>query len=131
MSAGAEPVGAGVPETAERDGAFPRLDDDQRARFRELGKVRDVEPGDVLFAAGDISGDFFIIESGALGLLTGQRLYLTGVVRDPGQVIQVPVETLRQIVAEDKTLSDVILGAFIARRAILIDVGTGIKLIGS
>jgi thioredoxin reductase (NADPH) len=38
---------------------------------------------------------------------------------------------LRQIVAENKTLSDVILGAFIARRAILIDVGTGIKLIGS
>src|SRR3954469_7538401 len=156
MSAGAEPVGAGVPETAERDGAFPRLDDDQRARFRELGKVRDVEPGDVLFAAGDISGDFFIIESGAiaivqglgeenrviaihgrhrftgeLALLTGQRLYLTGVVRDPGQVIQVPVETLRQIVAEDKTLSDVILGAFIARRSILIDLGTGIKVIGS
>src|SRR5207253_2352253 len=35
------------------------------------------------------------------------------------------------IVAEDKTLSDLILGAFIARRSILIDVGTGIKLIGS
>ena len=46
-------------------------------------------------------------------------------------MIQVPVERLREIVAEDKTLSDVILGAFIARRAILIDVGTGIKLIGS
>src|SRR5439155_26841052 len=40
-------------------------------------------------------------------------------------------ERLRQIVAEDKTLSDLILGAFIARRSILIDVGTGIKLIGS
>jgi thioredoxin reductase (NADPH) len=38
---------------------------------------------------------------------------------------------LREIVAEDKTLSDLILGAFIARRSILIDIGTGIKLIGS
>jgi thioredoxin reductase (NADPH) len=46
-------------------------------------------------------------------------------------VIQIPVERLREIVAEDKTLSDLILGAFIARRSILIDVGTGIKLIGS
>jgi thioredoxin reductase (NADPH) len=149
-------IGAGVAETVERDGAFPRLDDMQRARLRELGRLRTVEPGEVLFAAGDASSDFFVIESGAvtivqglghenrviavhgrhrflgeLGLLAGQRLYLSGVVRDAGQVIQVPVERLRQIVAEDKALSDVILGAFIARRAILIDVGTGIQLIGS
>src|SRR5207249_303961 len=54
-----------------------------------------------------------------------------GVVRDAGQVIQVPLDKLREIVDEDKTLSDVILGAFMARRSILIGVGTGIKLIGS
>ena len=46
-------------------------------------------------------------------------------------MIQVPLDRLREIVTEDKTLSDVILGAFMARRSILIDVGTGIKLIGS
>jgi thioredoxin reductase (NADPH) len=150
------PVGAGVPETVDRDGAFPRLDDKQMARFRELGQVRSVEPGEVLFAAGDEGSDFFIVESGAvtivqglgeenrviavhkerrflgeLSMLMGQRLYLTGVVRDAGRVIQVPVETLREIVDEDKTLSDMILGAFMARRSILIGVGTGIKLIGS
>jgi thioredoxin reductase (NADPH) len=149
-------VGAGAPETGDRDGAFPRLDEDQRARLLELGRLRTVEAGEVLFAAGDVGSDFFVIESGAvaivqglgqenrliavhgqhrflgeLGLLTGQRLYLSGVVRDPGQVIEVPIEGLRQIVAEDKTLSDLILGAFIARRSILIDIGTGIKLIGS
>jgi thioredoxin reductase (NADPH) len=150
------PVGAGVPETVDRDGAFPRLDDKQMARFRELGQVRPVEPGEVLFAAGDEGSDFFIVESaavtivqglgeenrviavhkerrflGELSMLMGQRLYLTGVVRDAGRVIQVPVETLREIVDEDKTLSDMILGAFMARRSILIGVGTGIKLIGS
>ena len=143
-------------ETVDRDGAFPRLDDSQRARLRGLGRVRAVEPGEVLFAAGDESSDFFVIESGAvtivqglgaenrviavhgqhrflgeLSLLTGQRLYLSGVVRDPGEVVQVPLDRLREIVTEDKTLSDVILGAFMARRSILIDVGTGIKLIGS
>ena len=143
-------------ETVDRDGAFPRLDEDQRTRLRGLGRVRAVEPGEVLFAAGDESSDFFVIESGAvtivqglgaenrviavhgqhrflgeLSLLTGQRLYLSGVVRDPGEVVQVPLDRLREIVTEDKTLSDVILGAFMARRSILIDVGTGIKLIGS
>jgi thioredoxin reductase (NADPH) len=149
-------IGAGVAETVDRDGAFPRLDDDQLARLRKLGRVRKVESGEVLFASGEVGSDFFVIESGAvaivqglghedrviavhgrhrflgeLGLLWGQRLYLSGVVRDAGQVVQVPLERLREIVAEDKTFSDLILGAFIARRSILIDVGTGIKLIGS
>ncbi len=155
MTANGE-IGAGVPETVDRDGAFPRLDDDQRARLRKLGRLRTVESGEVLFAAGDAGSDFFVIESGAvaivqglghedrliavhgrhrflgeLGLITGQRLYLSGVVRDAGEVIQVPLERLPEIVAEDKTLGDLILRAFIARRSILIDVGTGIKLIGS
>ena len=64
-------------------------------------------------------------------MITGQRLYLAGVVREPGEVIQVPLETLRELHREDKTLSDLILGAFMARRSILIGAGTGIKLIGS
>jgi thioredoxin reductase (NADPH) len=156
MSREDQQIGVGVAETADRDGAFPRLDENQRTRLRSLGRLRTVEPGEVLFAAGDEGSDFFVIESGAvaivqglgqenrviglherhrflgeLSLLMGQRLYLSGVVRDAGQVIQVPVEKLREIVAEDKALSDVILGAFIARRSILIGVGTGIKLIGS
>jgi thioredoxin reductase (NADPH) len=150
------PIAVGVPETPDRDGAFPRLDANQRARLREVGRVRKVESGEVLFAAGDRGSDFFVIESGAvaivqgygdenrviavqgqhrflgeLSLVAGQRLYLTAVVRDRGEVIQVPVEKLREIVDEEKALSDVILGAFIARRSILIGVGTGIKLIGS
>ena len=125
-------------------------------QLREMGQVRAVEPGEVLFAEGDAGSDFFIIESGSvtivqgygkenriiavhgehrflgeMSMLTGQRIYLTGVVREPGEVIQVPIEKLRQIVAEDKTLSDLFLSAFMARRSILIGVGTGIKLIGS
>jgi NADPH-dependent glutamate synthase beta subunit-like oxidoreductase len=50
-------IGAGVAETVDRDGAFPRLDDDQRARLRNLGRLRSVEPGEVLFAAGDAGSD--------------------------------------------------------------------------
>jgi thioredoxin reductase (NADPH) len=158
VSVAGPPIGAGEPETPDRYGlgAFPRLDEEQRARFRGLGRVRSVEPGDVLFAAGDEATSFFIIESGAaavvqgygrenrviavhgehrflgeLGMLIGQPLYLTGVIRDPGEVIEVPLAKLREIVDEDKTLSDLILGAFMARRSILIGVGAGIKLIGS
>ena len=151
-----EPPGTGLPETRERDGAFPRLDDEQRERFRRLGRVRAVQPGEVLFSAGERGGSFFVIESGSvaivqgygeedrvvaihgvhrflgeLSLLTGQRLYLSGVVREAGEVIEVPLRQLWEVVAEDKGFSDLILGAFMARRAILIGLGTGIKLIGS
>jgi thioredoxin reductase (NADPH) len=150
------PVGEGLPETPNRDGAHPRLDEEQLAQLRRLGELRHVKPGDVLFAEGDPESDFFVIESGMvaivqgygaenrviavhgpkrflgeLSMLTGQRIYLSGVVRDEGEVIQVPLEKLRELVAEDKTLSDLILGSFMARRAILIEAGTGIKLIGS
>jgi thioredoxin reductase (NADPH) len=156
MSGDGQAVGAGLPETPERDGAFPRLDEEQLARLRGLGRLRPVEPGEVLFASGDPTSDFFVIESGTvtivqgygqenrviavhgrhrflgeLGMLAGQRLYLTGVVRDPGEVIQVPLEELRRLVREDMSLSNLILGAFFARRAILIGIGTGIKLVGS
>jgi len=151
-----EPIGLGQKETPERDGAFPRLEEDQLAQLRALGEVRPVMPGEVLFAEGDAGSDFFIIESGSvtivegygeedriiavhgahrflgeMSMLTGQRLFLSGVVREPGAVIQVPIEKLREIVAEDKNLSDLFLSAFMARRLILIGVGTGIKLIGS
>jgi thioredoxin reductase (NADPH) len=155
-----EPIvlGVGEEETPDRFGlgAFPRLDDDQMQRFRGWGRVRKVDPGEVLFAAGEEGDSFFIIESGSvtivedyggknrfialhkerrflgeLGLLVGQRLYLTGVVRDPGEVIEVPLQKLRELVDEDKALSDLILGAFMARRQILIGIGTGTRVIGS
>jgi thioredoxin reductase (NADPH) len=151
-----DPIGIGMEEPPDRDGAFPRLNDEQRARLRAHGKVRRVEAGEVLFRAGDASADFFVVESGAvaivqgygeenrvialhgahrflgeLNLLTGSRLYLTAVVRDPGELIEVPVEELRQIVAQDAELSNLIMGAFIARRTILIEAGTGVKIVGS
>jgi thioredoxin reductase (NADPH) len=150
------PIAAGLPETPDEDGAFPRFDEEQMERFRGLGRSRKTANGDVLFAEGDPGADFFVVESGSvavvqgygrenrvlavlgrhrftgeLSLLTGQRLFVTAVISDPGEVIQVPVGKLREIVAEDKGLSDIILGAYMARRSILIERETGIKLIGS
>ncbi len=158
MATPSQVPGVGEEETSDRLGlgAFPRLDDAQLERFRALGRIREVEPGEVLFAEGQEGESFFVIESGAvsivedhggknrliavhgehrflgeIGLLLGQRLYLTGVVRDRGAVIEVPVGELRKVVDEDRALSDLILGAFMARRQILIGIGTGNRLIGS
>ena len=151
-----EPLGAGMDEPLDRDGAFPRLDGEQRARLRAAGEVRAVAPGDVLFREGDAGYDFFVVESGAvaivqgygaenrviaihgrhrflgeLNLLTGSPPYLSAVVRDGGQVIQLSSARLREIVAEDQAFSNLILRAFLARRSILIDLGAGVKLVGS
>ena len=151
-----EPLGGGVEETPDRQGAFPRLDDVQRAKFRAVGTLREVGSGEVLFREGDRKYDFFIVESGAvtivqgygheqrviavhgqhrflgeLNLLTGSPPFLTAVVRDPGTVIQVPVERLREVVSSDEELSNTILRAFLGRRSILIEAGAGVKLVGS
>jgi thioredoxin reductase (NADPH) len=150
-----EPLGYGMEEPVDH-GAFPRLGDEQRARLRELGEVRAVRSGEVLFHEGAEDYDFFVVESGAvaivqgygeenrviavqgphrvlgeLNLLTGSPVYLTAVVRDDGEVIQVPAARLREIVAGDEELSNVILGAYLARRSVLIEVGAGIKVVGS
>jgi thioredoxin reductase (NADPH) len=150
-----EVIGAGVEESVDR-GAFPHLRDEQRARLRMMGEVLAVEAGDVLFRAGDESRNFFVVESGTvvivqgyerenrviavhgahgfigeLNLLTGSRIYLTAVVRDAGEVIKVPVGRLRELVAQDEELSNVILGAFLTRRSLLIEAGTGVKVVGS
>jgi thioredoxin reductase (NADPH) len=68
---------------------------------------------------------------GELNLLTGSRVYLSAVVRDPGEVIHVTAARLRTSLAEDADLSNLILGAFLARRALLIEAGAGVKVIGS
>jgi thioredoxin reductase (NADPH) len=151
-----EPLGFGIEEPPNRQGAFPRLDDDQLARFRMVGDIVKVEPGDILFQEGDESYDFFVVEAGAvtiargygsenrviavheagrflgeLNLLSGGRAYLTAVVRDAGSVIHVPVRRFMRFLRNQEDLANLIFGAYMARREILIEVGGGAKVIGS
>jgi thioredoxin reductase (NADPH) len=151
-----DPLGFGIPEPIDRNGAFPRLTDEQRGRLRDVGHVRAVTPGEILFRDGDAGYDFFVVESGAIAivegyghenrviavhgphrflgeinLVSGAPAYLTAVVRDAGEVIQVPAAALRTLLAEDEELSNLILRAFMSRRSILIDIGAGVKVVGS
>jgi thioredoxin reductase (NADPH) len=151
-----EPLGTGIEEPPDRNGAFPRLDDEQRDRLRAIGELRPVSPGDILFGEGDTAYDFYVVESGAvtivrgyggenhliavhgphrflgeLNLLTGSRVTLTAVVRDPGEVLRVPVKALRKLLSEDQEMSNLILRAMLARRSILIEVGGGVRVVGS
>ena len=66
-----QPLGLGIDEPVNRQGAFPRLDDEQRARLHAAGEVRAVQSGEVLFRDGDAGYDFFVVESGAVAMVDG------------------------------------------------------------
>jgi len=50
---------------------------------------------------------------------------------EPGEVLAVPAEKVRQVVTEDPALGDLILRAFILRRSLLIELGVGVQTVGS
>jgi thioredoxin reductase (NADPH) len=151
-STDAEPLS----ETDDTSGAFPRLTEGQIAALAAHGRRRSTTAGEVLFREGDRAYDFFVVLEGMvaivedfgghervigrhgkgrflgeLNLLTGQASFLTAVVRDPGEVLQVPVEALRRLVTQDSGLGDLILRAFLLRRYVLIGLGAGFRIIGS
>ncbi|HEY1835127.1 MAG TPA: FAD-dependent oxidoreductase [Solirubrobacteraceae bacterium] len=151
-----EPLGAGIEEPPNRNGAFPRLTEGQLDKLRAVGQTRATQAGEVLFADGDESYDFFVVEQGfvaivqdvgserrviavhgrhrflgELSLLTGTSAYLSAIVRDAGAVLQVPVARFRALLADDEELSNIFLRAYLSRRSILIDAEAGVRLVGS
>ncbi|MDX6287105.1 MAG: thioredoxin reductase [Frankiales bacterium] len=141
----------GLPSEAE-------LTDEQFATLREVGELRTVSVGDVLYRAGDEGFPFIAILDaeveivggtleqeivvvthgsrrflGELGLLTDERSRLTARVSRAGQIIAVPRTELRRLMAGDSEFGDIVLAAFMDRRHLLRD-GAGansIQVIGS
>jgi thioredoxin reductase (NADPH) len=137
--------------------AAPKLNDEQLALLARFGERRRIEVGDVLYADGDASYDFFVVLSGVvevvgtydgeeellavhdtgrflgeLNLLTGQRVYVTARVVEPGEVLALPVAELRRVIATLPGLSDIILGALVARRSVLLEgAARSVRVIGS
>jgi thioredoxin reductase (NADPH) len=68
---------------------------------------------------------------GELSLMTGEPAYNTAVVRESGEAIVLELDVLRRVIGANQQLGDLVLSAFIARRALLIGLGTGVRLIGS
>jgi len=137
--------------------AFPTLDDSELAVLQALGSRRSVAVGEYLYREGDATYDFYVILSGAaeivvrsdgeeriitrhgpgqflgeLNLLSGQRVYLSARVVEPGEVIVVPRAALHHLIATAPTLGDTILVAFLARRsALLSGASAAIRVVGS
>src|ERR1700691_2326450 len=116
------------------------------ARLVAYGTPQETRPGDVLFKPGDVDVDLIVVARGSvdvirtetadvpaetvakvraggfvgeLNLLTGQNVYLLCRVREAGTVYRVTPERLRQLMANDVELSDIVFKALIARRELL------------
>ncbi|GHD07778.1 thioredoxin reductase [Streptomyces violarus] len=144
-------------ETPDIYGAYPRLPDDQMDRLAQHGRRRAVDAGDVLIREGErceifyvvLSGSVAIVEGygtpderllrvhgpgrfiGELGLLNGQVAFYTATVRDPGEVLALSMDQLRDLVARDSILGDLVLRACLGRRALLVGQGAGFRIVGS
>ena len=68
---------------------------------------------------------------GELSLLTGEVSFYTAVAADDGEVLVVPVDRLRGLIAGDPAFGDLVLRAYLLRRSILIGLGAGLRIVGS
>src|SRR5690606_7150724 len=118
-----EPEGSVPFETPDIYGAYPRLSDGQLARLAQRGRRRAVDAGEVLIREGERCETFYVVLSGALailedygtpgerllrvhgpgrfigelGLLNGQVAFYTAVVRDPGEILALSMDQLRDL----------------------------------
>lgn len=142
---------------APGDQAFPTLTEAQIARIAAHGRLRKVESGEVLVRAGTRNANFFVVVSGHLdvvqlsdgvetliavhkpgqisgeiNLLSGRRAVFSVRAGEATEVIEVDHEHLLEIVQTDADLSEILMRAFILRRARMIARGIGdVVLIGS
>jgi thioredoxin reductase (NADPH) len=142
---------------AESDVAFPRLSADQVDTIAAVGSRFDLEPGAMLYSAGDLDYPLVLVLSGAvdvidghgtkrssvftthrthqfvgeLNLVTGEPAYLCAEVVEAGEGIAIDRETLGTLISREPRLGDQIMSALVARRALIIEAEGGARLIGS
>lgn len=114
-------------------------------------------PGEILFKPEDVSVPFFVLLSGRMEIvqpsldadrsvaghgpgeftgeitmISGQKCLVLGRVTEAGEFLELTGDALRQLVAKDAELSEIVMRAFILRRLALISSGFGnVILMGS
>jgi thioredoxin reductase (NADPH) len=144
-------------ETPDLHGAYPRLPEGQLEELAARGRRRPVQAGEILIHEGEPATEFIVILRGRvlmiashgtvdervvgvhgprrflgeLGFLEGQLSFFTAVAGEPGEVLAVPLDELREAAQRDVTLGDLILRAYFLRRSMLIGLEAGFRIIGS
>jgi thioredoxin reductase (NADPH) len=141
----------------DQDRLFPTLSAPQIARIASHGRRRAVSHGDVLVEVGDANVPFFVVLSGHVqalrpsedgetlivthgpGQFSGEANMITGRramgrlrVSDSGDVLELSRDALLAVIQTDPDVSDILMRAFMLRRAALIERHFGdVVLIGS
>ena len=149
------PLPTDLPETADRYGAFPRLDDAQLELLARYGTRRTWQPGETLFREGDPGYDFQVVLSGAvavvehagaadqrvvsvhgerrflgeLDLFSDRPVFLTAVVLRPSEVVTVPDAQVRTVFGQDRALKETVLRAFLIRRSMLLELAADLRVV--
>jgi thioredoxin reductase (NADPH) len=133
-----------------RTQAFPVLTPAQIDRVLPVGKVRQVQRGEILFEPGDTNVPFFVLLSGGMEIvqpdltgerpiathargeftgemtmISGHRCLVLGRSTEPGEFLELTGDGLRSLIAKDAELSEIFMRAFILRRLELIRRGQG------
>lgn len=137
--------------------ATPTLNEADMEVIAEYGERRQVRQGEYLYHEGDATNEFFVVVSadidvlmtvdgeeriiishgpgrflGELNMLSGLRVYVSARVARAGDVIAIPRDRLRELMARRPRLGDTILAAFMARRGMLMErAAPSIRVIGS
>ncbi|MGL4255999.1 MAG: FAD-dependent oxidoreductase [Microbacterium sp.] len=147
-----------LPETPDTNGAYPRVSDEQIALLSPYGERRRLAKESMLFCAGDrdcglfvvLGGKVRVVEEGGpqgtsrviavhgrgrfvgdLSMLTGQAVYVTAIAQTDVEVLEIASDRVKEAVTQNQAMGDLILRAFILRRAIHANLGIGLRIIGS
>lgn len=141
---------------ARESETFPRLDDDQVQRVAAFGTVEELHAGTVVFAPGDRRVDFFLVLdghieiyeprdsttevmtvharhqfTGELDLFNDRAILVGGRMGVDGRVARLSRPQFRRMLSAEPDIADVILPAFILRRAGFIQHGqAAVRLLG-
>jgi thioredoxin reductase (NADPH) len=144
-------------ETPDLSGAYPRLSEEQIGLLHGYGSRRPTSRGELLIVEGRPDEEFIVVLSGRvaivtafgspeqqivrvhgpgrflgeLSLLTGQVAFSTAIVLDPGEVLEVPTDRLRECLLREPAFGDEILRAYLIRRTLAIGEGLGFRIVGS
>jgi thioredoxin reductase (NADPH) len=130
----------------------PTLSPSQLEQLETMGEIRSAPEGAKLYDVGDVTYPFIVLLEGEVSildanheeiahhgpgkflgevnLLSGQTVYLTALAVTPVTYIEITRERLRDLLYEDGTLSEMVLGTFMARRERLQAANVGIEIVG-
>ena len=148
----------GLPLTRARvEQIFPKLSPSQIDRFAARGHIRMIDHGEVLYEQGQSGAPLFVVVSGELevirpllsvetlvtvfetgeftgevGTLSGRPTLFRVRASKPGKVIELDRQQILALLQDDDEIGQILMRAFILRRAELIASGVGdVVLVGS